>query len=316
MCEVLDLRTVNKRVLEALVKSGACDTLDALDHDLPAAALRARLLAAVDSACEHGARTQRDRDLGQADLFGGAGTASGPRQLPDVPAWGETEQLQYEKEALGLYWSGHPVDRFGEDLQAFGAVPLAELTARRTGEDDAAGAGAAAGTPSVDVSVGGIVAQLRPLKTRKGDPMCVCTLEDAQGSIEVVVFPEAFRQHGHLVESGRMLLVTGRLERDDDSARLLASEIQPLEQVRERLVRAVAIRVSMPPHDRGTFERLWDVFAHHKGDRRVAFDIDLQEADRHLRVTVDVNAQIRVRPSEHLVSEVERICGEGSVRLR
>jgi DNA polymerase-3 subunit alpha len=208
------------------------------------------------------------------------------------------------------------VDRFGEDLQAFGAVPLAELTARRTGEDDAAGAGAAAGTPSVDVSVGGIVAQLRPLKTRKGDPMCVCTLEDAQGSIEVVVFPEAFRQHGHLVESGRMLLVTGRLERDDDSARLLASEIQPLEQVRERLVRAVAIRVSMPPHDRGTFERLWDVFAHHKGDRRVAFDIDLQEADRHLRVTVDVNAQIRVRPSEHLVSEVERICGEGSVRLR
>jgi len=78
----------------------------------------------------------------------------------------------------------------------------------------------------------------------------------------------------------------------------------------------VAIRLSTPPHDRATFERLWDVFAQNKGDRRVAFDIDLQDADRHLRVKVDVNAQIRVRPSERLVSEVEKICGAGSVTLR
>jgi hypothetical protein len=78
----------------------------------------------------------------------------------------------------------------------------------------------------------------------------------------------------------------------------------------------VAIRLSTPPHDRATFERLWDVFAQHKGDRRVAFDIELQASDRRLRVKVDVNAQIRVRPSERLVSEVEKICGAGSVTLR
>jgi DNA polymerase III alpha subunit len=113
-----------------------------------------------------------------------------------------------------------------------------------------------------------------------------------------------------------MVLVTGKFERDDDSARLLASEIQPIEMVRERLATAVAIRISTPPHGRDTFERLWDVFAQHKGDRRVAFDLELQEADRRLRVTVDVNSQIRVRPSERLVAEVERICGEGSVSLR
>ena len=69
-------------------------------------------------------------------------------------------------------------------------------------------------------------------------------------------------------------------------------------------------------NDRSTFERLWDVFAQHKGDRRVAFDIELREESRHLRVKVDVNAQIRVRPSERLVSEVEKICGAGSVSLR
>jgi DNA polymerase-3 subunit alpha len=128
-----------------------------------------------------------------------------------------------------------------------------------------------------------------------------------------VVFPEAFKQCGHLTENGRLVVVKGRFERDDESARLLAEEISPIELVSEKLATSVAIRVSTPPHGRATFERLWDVLAQHKGDRCVAFDIELQQPDRRLRVRVDVNAQIRVRPSEGLVSDVEKICGAGSV---
>jgi DNA polymerase-3 subunit alpha len=167
-----------------------------------------------------------------------------------------------------------------------------------------------------EIAIGGIVSGLRPLKTRKGDRMCVFMLDDAAGSIEIVVFPEAFKQFGHYVEAGRMVLVKGRFESDDESVRILASEIGPIDLVRERLATAVAIRLSTPPHDRATFERLWDVFAQHKGDRRVAFDIELRDATRPLRVKVAVNNQIRVRPSERLVSEVEKICGAGSVSLR
>jgi DNA polymerase-3 subunit alpha len=163
------------------------------------------------------------------------------------------------------------------------------------------------------VAIGGIVFGLRALKTRKGDRMCVFSLEDATGSLEVVVFPDAFKQHGHVVENGRSVLVHGRYERDDDSIRVLASEIVPIEMVQERLARLVAIRVSMPPHGRATFERLLELLAQHKGDRRVAFVI--LEQDRHLRVTADVSG-IKVRPSERLVSEVEKICGAGSVNLR
>ena len=103
------------------------------------------------------------------------------------------------------------------------------------------------------------------------------------------------------------------LFRSDESARILASEIHAIDYVRERLARAVAIRLSTPPHGRATFERLWDVFAQHKGDRKVAFVI--QEQERKIRITVDVSG-IRVRPSERLVSEVEKICGAGSVTLR
>jgi DNA polymerase-3 subunit alpha len=144
--------------------------------------------------------------------------------------------------------------------------------------------------------------------------MCVITLDDAQGSVEVVVFPEAFKQYGHLAEEAQMVLVKGRLERDDESTRLLAAELAPLSIVTERLTSSVAITLSAPPHGRDTLMQLWDVLMRHKGDRRVA--IELQEPERHLRTRIDINAQIRVRPSERLVSDVEKICGTGSVTLR
>jgi DNA polymerase-3 subunit alpha len=339
LCEKLDMRVANKRVFEALVKSGACDSLvqaDPLAKELaarfggerPLAKLRAQLFAAIDGACEHGARQQRNKDLGQFDMFGGGDQdSSAPTvvPLPDVPAWTEVEQLNFEKETLGLYWSGHPIDRYATDLAEYGAKTTADLNVKREAaaadeeEEAAQPVESAAPVPpqkvAEEVSIGGIVSALRPLKTRKGDRMCVFMLDDAHGSLEIVVFPESFKQYGHLAENGQMVLVRGKYERDDESARVLASEIQPIDIVRERLAKAVAIRLSTPLADRATFEKLWDVFAQHKGDRRVAFDIELDEP-RHLRVKVDVNAQIRVRPSERLVSEVEKICGAGSVSLR
>jgi DNA polymerase-3 subunit alpha len=295
------------------------------------------LFAAIDSACEHGARTQRNKEFGQGDLdlFGGGEDSSGPTSipLPDVPPWSEIEQLNFEKETLGLYWTGHPIDRFADDLRAYGAKSTRDLIVKKETVDLGDEGADEAGPPAVpnlaaapaavangasrpvaeDISIGGIVSGLRPLKTRKGDRMCVFMLDDAGGSVEVVVFPEAFKQYGHLAENGTMVCVAGRFERDDESARIIASEIVAIELVRERLAKSVSINVSMPPHDRSTFEKLLDVLAQHKGDRKVAFVIHEQE--RHIRVTADVSG-IRVRPSERLVSEVEKICGAGSVSLR
>jgi hypothetical protein len=104
------------------------------------------------------------------------------------------------------------------------------------------------------------------------------------------------------------------LEGDDESTRILASEILPIAAVTKKLTSSVAITLSSPPHDRETFMALWDVLLRHKGDRLVA--IDLIESTRQLRVKIDVNTQIRVRPSEQLVSDVEQVCGIGSVTLR
>jgi DNA polymerase III subunit alpha len=298
LCEHVDLRLVNKRVLESLIKAGALDPVASEGHR-PVPARRACLFAAVDKAIEHGGRHQRDRDQGQTQLFGGFGSDEpvDAVRLPDAPAWAEAQQLAFEKEALGLYMSGHPLERFAEELNAFGARRVGELSASIP-----------------DVWVGGIASGLRPLKTRKGDRMCVFMLDDIAGSIEVVVFPETFGKHGALVEADAMLLVRGKFEKDDESARLVATELLPIAALKERTTREIVIHLSGTSSARPTFEALAELLSRHRGDRRVFLELDVRSEPRPLRVRSEV--ALRVRPSQRLVSEVEQICGAGSIELR
>jgi DNA polymerase III subunit alpha len=333
LCEDLDLRLVNKRVFESLVKAGAFDSLANGDSELeplPPATLRPRLFAAIDAACEHGTRHQRDRDEGQAQLFGTFGAAAGDAStsaagvgdgftavpLPQAAPWSDVERLAFEKETLGLYWSGHPVDRYATELKSLGARSTGELAdATVSGSrGDAWGPG---GPKPVepDTSIGGVIAACRQLKTRKGDRMAVFTLEDSQGGVEVIAFPETYQRSAALIETGMMVLVRGKLERDDESVRILASEVVSIDSVRERAAREVAIRVRMPA-GRSLFEALGEVFSRHRGDRRVSFEIELPSTPTPLRVRADLSAQIRVRPSSTLIAEVEQIVGQGGVSLR
>jgi DNA polymerase-3 subunit alpha len=318
LCEDLDLRLVNKRVLESLVKSGACDSVGSGAPAQPTGALRAKLFAAIEGACERGARHQRDREEGQAQLFGFSGSESGVEvnKLPEAPPWTEAELLAFEKEALGLYLSGHPMDRYAAELKAFGARSTGELHEQPVSaprSDTWSPGGRKPLEP--DTSIGGVVAACRQLKTRKGDRMAVFTLEDSQGGVEVIAFPEAYQRAAGLVETGTMVLVRGKLERDDESVRVIATEIVGIDAVRERLAREVAIRVRMPA-DRGLFEALGEVFARHRGDRPISFELELPASPGSLRVKADISSQIRVRPSPALVDEVEQIVGHGSVSLR
>jgi DNA polymerase-3 subunit alpha len=299
LCEHADLRLVNKRVLESLIKAGALDSIE--PGTTPARGRRAKLFAAVDRAIENGGRHQRDRDKGQNQLFGGGeGEDDGPSpgvKLPDVPPWTEAQQLAFEKEALGLYMSGHPLEGFADDLKIFGARRVGDLTASEA-----------------DIWVGGIVSGLRPLKTRKGDRMAVFMLDDIAGNVEVVVFPETFAKHASIIEADAMLLVRGKFEKDDESARLVATELLPIAALRERTTREVAIHLAVPPHGRPTFEALAELLARHRGDRKVFLELDVKGKEKPLRVRSEV-AQ-RVKPSERLVTEVEQLCGAGSVELR
>jgi DNA polymerase-3 subunit alpha len=316
LCEQLDSRQVNRRVVESLIKAGALDSLGALPS-LPTAAIRARLFAAVDKALEHGNRSRRDRDQGQAQLFGGAEDQGENLEadLPEAPAWTEAQQLAGEKEALGLYWSGHPIERYAPELKAIGARSLAELLgAPAAGTDD--DAEEEQGPRSFEVAIGGIIASVRPLKTKKGDRMAAFVLDDPHGTIEVVAFPETYAKHGAAIQADAMVLVKGKFERDEESSRLMASEIAPIEVVTERAARVVSIRLAMPPHGRDTIEALADLISRHKGDRRVCLEVELRGRGEPLRVRADVLGPLRVKPSAQFVADVEKLCGAGSVTLR
>ncbi len=297
LAEHIDLRLVNKKVLESLAKAGAFDGLSPSNvTSMPA--WRAQVVGGLDRILDHGARHQRDRDQGQSGLFGGDDDANATPHdvtaLGDARAWTEAESLSFEKESLGLYMSGHPITRYADVLQAIGARRLGDLT---QSENDCVTAGIATG--------------LRPLKTKRGDRMAVFILEDEVAKVEVVVFPEAFAKCGAAVANDALLVVRGKYERDDDTSRMVAQDVTPLDLMRDRAVRAVDVRVAGRAMSKDTQRALLAVFERHSGDRRVSLIV---EANGSMRVRIAVAHKIR--PSDNFVRDVEAICGAGTVVLK
>ena len=307
VCEEVDLRSVNKRVLESLVKAGACDSLlrhlysadsegDVGHRDTRTG--RSHLFHMIDSSLEHGGRLQRNRALGQNELF--AESELGAHEQNDtwsrnVRVWTNAQQLGYEKESLGLYLSGHPIDDFSSDLRRSGVVRIEDLT-----------------KPSRSVLVSGVIGQCRRLRTKKGQPMAVITLEDRSATLEAVVYPETYSKFGELIETDKLVVVRGKFECDDETKRLVATEIRPIEMVLSESGRPMAIRLTSPPVDRRTFESLAAVLSDFQGTGPVTLTVELRGQTPPLLIRVRLTST-RVQPSQKLFDKIESLCGKGSV---
>jgi DNA polymerase-3 subunit alpha len=292
-CERVDLRAVNRRVVESFIKSGSFDSLEKR---------RAALMAAIDRAMEAGQKQQRDREQGQASLLGmlgGAepGTPRAPERLPGVADWPEGERLAYEKESLGFFITGHPLERYQAELAQWANATVGTLG--QLGEKEA--------------TVGGIVTALRLLKTKKGDRMATFVLEDLEGGVEVLVFPEAYKKAAARLADDVIVLVKGRAEAlDEGRFRLLASDVMPLETAKLSEARYVTIRVPVGSWDKSKGERLRDILGSHKGDCPVTLEMFRPGS---FAVAVAPSAYFRVRPDEVLRTEVEGLLGPGSLIL-
>ncbi len=226
-CRRLDLTLVNRRVVESLIKAGALDSLRRP---------RAHLLEGLDAAFEAGQRHQREREQGQASMFDlmlgpTALTADAPVEAL-VAEWDPDQRLLYEKEVLGFYLSGHPLRRVWDRALRVGAVGIGQL------------AGMADGARA---TVCGLVGAIREVNTKSGNRMGFATLEDVEGTIELTVFPETFRQSVNHLRSGLPLLVRGRVEGSGTARKLLAEEIGPLgPELDGARVSAPSCRVRIP----------------------------------------------------------------------
>ena len=292
-CERVDLRAVNRRVLESFVKSGCFDSLEPR---------RSALFASIDRAMEAGQSRARDREQGQASLFGALGAHEGAappaERVPEVAEWGEAERLAYEKESLGFFITGHPLERYRAELEQWASATTGRLAEQ---------------APAREVSVGGIVAALRLIKTKKGDRMASFLLEDLEGGAEVLVFPETYKKVAGRLADDQVVLVKGRAEvQDDGTARLLATDVLPLEQAKLAEARYVTIRVSIAGWDRSKGERLRDILGSHRGECPVTLELVRPGA---YAVAVSPSVYFKVRPDPGLKQEIEGLLGPGSLIL-
>ncbi|HEX6738007.1 MAG TPA: OB-fold nucleic acid binding domain-containing protein, partial [Vicinamibacteria bacterium] len=294
-CERVDLRAVNRRVIESFVKSGSFDSLDD-------AGRRASLFAAVESAMDSGAKRQRDREQGQASLLGmmmaaGAEAPAANGRVREVPEWGEGERLAYEKESLGFFITGHPLERYRAKLEQLATATTGRLTDFADRE----------------ASVGGIITALRLIKTRKGDRMATFVLEDLEGGVEVLIFPETYKKVAARLAEDQVVVVKGKAEvQEEGKARLLASEVLPLDQAELAEARYVTIRVPLTGWDKDKGERLRDILSAHRGDCPVTLELTRPGA---YAVAVAPSAYYRVRPDTALRDAVEGLLGPGSLQL-
>jgi len=312
-CEEVDLsRGINKRTVESLIKAGALDSIANGDAgSCGAGLLRAALVARLDRSLESGQRRRRDREMGQESLFAGISEPGGGQAkdiLGDLEVecepWTERQVLTGEKESLGFYITGHPLQRY--------SMELAEYASTTTG--DLAHLGS-----KKEVTLGAIIISIRDLKTRKGDRMAVLQVEDLEGFAEVVVFPDAYRACFSLLREDEAVLVSGRSEPNEDSARMIASEIVPLkkffDQKETEATRTVDISLVLTGLPVETPAQLREVLERHRGEVPVSLRLQ-RHGPEGFRARLMPNRFLWVQPTRALVADLEALLGEGNVKLR
>ena len=210
-CRRIDLTAVNRRVIESLIKCGAFDSTQMS---------RARMLGTLDEAMRSGQASQRDSQSNQIDIFGLLGSGNkGPKQRSDfysqVEEWSAQQSLAFEKEALGFYITGHPLDKYDRVMKKITSGTIAELKEKAT---------------AGEVKMGGVVSALKLRNTKKGDRYGSFNLEDKTGFVEIVAWPDVYRKSVELLNADDPIFVKGRMEVGEDRMQIFANEIIPLAQ--------------------------------------------------------------------------------------
>ena len=294
-CENVDLRAVNKQVMEALIKAGAFDRLGGNRH---------QMMVGLERAMEMGSSLQSDKLKGQMNFFGQmAGEtdyAEDHKSLPDVAPWPEPQMLAFEKQVLGFYVTSNPLSHHAEEIADYSTTNTARL-AQSTGEKQ--------------VVIGGMVTRIRYNITRNGrnagSKMAVFVLEDLHGTCEVVLFPETLNQYASLVVEDTVVFVRGKTDFRRERANIIASELIPLEQGREKLAKGVRIRLDARDVTQEKVVQIKSICQHHRGDRPFTVVV---KTDRG-RVYATADRSLNVNPDIEFCRKMKQLIGEDNFAL-
>jgi DNA polymerase-3 subunit alpha len=310
-CNRIDLKKVNKKVLEALIKAGAFDDQHPQKN-------RAAMFAALDRAVDEAQKALKDRESGQMGLFGGAmAPAAAPKlEYPNVEEWNPKQKLANEKESLGFYISGHPLDRFAKDLKRFGATSTRDVQDKDDWEE---------------VRVPGIVTGYRDLPLKSGDGrMALFQLEDTLGQVKVACFSKAFKEYENVLKSDEPILITAKVKsgrgNNDDQPRagedgqevktqkeLNMSEAIELAKLRAEKTRTMMVEMAADLLTEERVEQLKQALAGSPGQVQTILRMKVP-----LRSVTDcvLPASFNVNPTDDLLLRIERLFGDNAARLR
>lgn len=301
-CERVDTKQVNKRAVESLILSGAFDSLEG--H-------RAQHIDNLDNIMRVAQNAQAERDRGQMSLFGnGEEAPTATVTLTDAPEYDPLERLMREKEQLGFYVSGHPLEEYSDIIESYTSASTQTLIGHRIDSE---------------VDVAGMITEVKNITTKKGDPMAVIGLEDLEGAIEVVIFPGAYKTAGDLVE-GRVVWIRGKVNINQNSRnrrsengdaereerQIQADRVIDIESVSEQ--QTSALEVTIPESDVENvekLERLKEIVRANKGD----LDLILRLISPHYGEVIARCAQkYSVAYTPQVIEQVEGLFGENSIK--
>ncbi len=247
-CSRVDGKKISKKAIECLVKSGAFDEFGAD---------RATMFAGIEGAMASAASAHRDRAAGQVSLFGDIGVAAPPatkRAVSTVPPWSLTEKLAFEKELLGFYVTGHPLDEYRSALENPKYVPIAKLASQES--------------KSIVTIAGQLASVERKFTKKDGKPFAIVVVEDFTGTIEVMIWNEAFTKVQKHLEAGAVVTLKGRLDQRDEGPRIAADEVTPLKKPAPA-EKPLVLSLDRAKSTEADLLRIRDVLGRNPGTRRV-----------------------------------------------
>lgn len=291
-CARIDLKKVNKRVIEKLILAGALDRLG--PH-------RAAMMASVDDAVRAASQYHQAEAFGQADMFGVLTDAPEEveQKYTQVPEWPEKVRLEGERETLGLYLTGHPVDEYLKELTKYTSCRLNEAAPTRRDQS---------------LTVAGLVIAARVMTTKRGTRIGLMTLDDRSGRMEVMLYSEALDRYAEWLEKDKILVVSGQVSFDDFNGglKMSAREVMDLGSAREKFARGLSISILQSQIDQQFFERFSHILEPHRAGT-VPVNVYYQRPDARARLTL--GTEWRVTPSDTLLDELKQLLGKDQVEL-
>ncbi len=280
---------VNRRVLEGLIQCGAFDFTGIF---------RSRLLAALDDLLKF---SGKNHDPNQLSIFGNInmhnGITEGLFEFPEIEEWNEKEKLRKEKESLGFYITGHPLDRYKKEIEQHTTCVLHDLMDQKD---------------KSQVKIAGVIEDVKIKRTKRGDKMAVLRIEDLTGSSEVIVFPDLFNKTYHLFKDDHPLFITGGAEIGDNSAKIIAQEIITLNAVRQKNTKAVELTLMEDAISQELLENLKDTVFRYPGSCRLVFKIETASGKEMI---VSAHPHYSVLPCDEFIEEIQGTLGNKIRRI-